>query len=1253
MAALNFDSWALKRFGSDRQSTIQHYWPEIENAAQSIGASINGVSFIFDADFHKLIGTDNKRGKHSYTATIRQDGFPTITFQKIGCTSSRISCRDLAYQEWKRLKDQGLLDSKSISEAEAAAWRRDTETVTAENKASAEQQAKAREQEKRDKQAKAAKAAAREYSNARFLSLFGNEHPYLERKGITGTEAEAAGVKVSADGERLIIPIFDALTGEIITIQRIDRAGNKRLLSDGRKQGGLLRIGGNGKAWLCEGLATGFSVHRISGQPVIVCVDAPNIKTVAGLIDHADLLGVAADNDKSQAGEEAAKATGLAYRLPLFRSTKDKTKDWNDAEIDSGKAMALQQWAAYESQKPVFTVEGLWALLSPTSPPLPIVEKVASGTIANAEQEQEISEAMTPDQAAKAIFKRALKEARELDTLKPSHEIMLSLFGEYHALLHAETWQAIYAAITQKRAREAEKTTKAIKLTDKTIERHREKKLSFDAGLDAVLSDDPHGVILIRAPMGSGKTQRVGKPFAAYCKKKGLRFLALCHRQSLVKELATVLQTPHYQRLEDGEISTIESLASCLPSIVKVSHQQFYSGVEAVFIDEIQQVLRMMAGDKVNVPDGKKMSDVFTALQAIIAKAKILIGADAGLDDFTVRFIEQCRPKEKFTIYTMGNSPEPLGVQIGHCKDYNSESWVGAVQDAIKEIACGGRVWIGTETNSKARLIHKILSESFPDKHILCLHGHNKGDKAPKAFFNDPTGQSLLYDAVIHTNVISSGVSVIHDKPHFTKGYFFGNGSSITPADALQMLRRVRYLKQWVVMITDCQNNKDKINHKYTYLQGWQGAAALTGQAVQVASFDDYKASVMASEANAKADFLRGIEACLLHQGFSVNPFTGNGVEGAFTDASASLQEADIDAILKAFDIDEEDAKRLAAIDRTEHESNKLKRFHLKRLSGLDCKDKTAVEKIMRRLGVNSEESLLRKAIEAQNNRMWAQVKRFLAYQGKGTEPITEDESERYMSERRFTDSRIKACRVLFHGLDLLDPALRITKAMASVFIDRVIQNRMVLATLRLVPEKYGRITLEKADKQWRVRAYQKPKDVIKAMNEVLALYGVKLKRSENKHAGKDAIESLKQSEDLFLYGRTSPPLLIRENIASATINTPEQAKEWQALTWYSVDQKALLEVVAWSELKETAVSDVQLKIQKRKAVEASIERLVADALLVSIPEEIEEITSLPISPCRFDLISEKWQKKRNLWTLKMPHNQHQSLSLQWFKPYQ
>ena len=172
-------------------------------------------------------------------------------------------------------------------------------------------------------------------------------------------------------------------------------------------------------------------------------------------------------------------------------------------------------------------------------------------------------------------------------------------------------------------------------------------------------------------------------------------------------------------------------------------------------------------------------------------------------------------------------------------------------------------------------------------------------------------------------------------------------------------------------------------------------------------------------------------------------------------------------------------------------------------------------------------------------------------------------------------------------------------------------------------------------------------------MNEVLALYGVKLKRSENKHAGKDAIESLKQSEDLFLYGRTSPPLLIRENIASATINTPEQAKEWQALTWYSVDQKALLEVVAWSELKEAAVSDVQLKIQKRKAVEASIERLVADALLVSIPEEIEEITSLPISPCRFDLISEKWQKKRNLWTLKMPHNQPQSLSLQWFKPYQ
>ena len=1221
MAALNFDSWALKRFGSDRQSTIQHYWPEIESAAQSIGASINGVSFIFDGDFHKLIGTDNKRGKHSYTATIRQDGFPTITFQKIGCTSSRISCRDLAYQEWKRLKDQGLLDSKSIGAAETAAWRREAEAITAKNKAKAEQQAKASEQKKRDSQEAAAKTAAREYDKARFLSLIGNEHPYLERKGITSAEAEAAGIKVSADGERLIIPIFDALTGKIITIQWIDRSGNKTLLPSGRKQGGLLRIGGKGKAWLCEGVATGFSVHQITDQPVIVCFDASNIKTIAGLIDHADLLGLAADNDESQAGEKTAKATGLAYRLPLFRPVSNKTKDWNDAAIDNGKAMAMQQWTAYESQKPMFTVESLWALLSRSSPPLLIRENIASATISKAKQEEEISEAMTPDQAAKAIFKRALNEARELDTVKPSHEVMLSLFGEYHALLHAETWQAIHTAITQKRAREAKRATQAIQLTNDVLSRHKNITLSFDEGLDAVLSNELHGVVLIRAPMGSGKTQRVGKPFAAYCKKKGLRFLALCHRQSLVKELATVLQTPHYQRLEEGEISTIESLASCLPSIVKTSHQQFYSGVEAVFIDEIQQVLRMMAGDKVKVPDGKKMSDVFTALQTIIANAKIVIGADAGLDDFTVRFIEQCRPKEKFTIYAMENSPERLGVQIGHCKDYKGESWAGAIQDAIREIANGGRVWIGTETNHTARLIHKILSDSFPDKHILCLHGHNKGDKAPKAFFNDPTGQSLLYDAVIHTNVISSGVSIIHNRPHFTKGYFFGNGSSITPADALQMLRRVRYLKQWIVMITDCQNNKDKINHKEGYLQGWQGAAALTGKAGQIVSFDDYKASVMVSEANAKADFLRGIEACLLHQGFSVDPFTGNGVAGAFTDDNEALKEADVDAILKAFDIDEGEAKRLAALDRTEHESNKLKRFYLKRQSGLDCHDKKAIEKIMRRLGVGSEESLLREAIEAQNNRMWPKVKRFLAYQGKGTEPITEDDNGRYMSERRFVDARIKACQALFHGLDLLDPALRITKAMASVFMDRVIKNRMVLAALRLVPEKYGRISFERIETKWWIKAYPKPKDAIKAMNEVLALYGVKITRSRNKAPSLAAIDSLRKIEASFSDSPTSLPLLIREKVASGTIEASEQ----QALTWYSVDQKSLAEVVAWSELKEAAVSEMQLKAEKRNAIEASVERLVSDALLVSIPEHFENTTSL--APLPFTVSAQKCTK--------------------------
>ena len=53
----------------------------------------------------------------------------------------------------------------------------------------------------------------------------------------------------------------------------------------------------------------------------------------------------------------------------------------------------------------------------------------------------------------------------------------------------------------------------------------------------------------------------------------------------------------------------------------------------------------------------------------------------------------------------------------------------------------------------------------------------------------------MNYDYVIASPVISCGISVEHRDGHHFDDVFIGDGSSVVPQDVLQMIRRVRYVK--------------------------------------------------------------------------------------------------------------------------------------------------------------------------------------------------------------------------------------------------------------------------------------------------------------------------------------------------------------------------------------------------------------------------------------------------------------------------
>jgi putative DNA primase/helicase len=134
-------------------------------------------------------------------------------------------------------------------------------------------------------------------------------HPYQLKKRIN-----PLGARLGRENT-LVIPLFNAKK-ELVNLQFISEAGGKRFLSGGEKKGCFYEIGDpTERILICEGYATGASLHDDSGYLTVVAFDAGNLKQVAivvkSLYPDAEII-VCGDNDESGVGQKAAMEAALA-----------------------------------------------------------------------------------------------------------------------------------------------------------------------------------------------------------------------------------------------------------------------------------------------------------------------------------------------------------------------------------------------------------------------------------------------------------------------------------------------------------------------------------------------------------------------------------------------------------------------------------------------------------------------------------------------------------------------------------------------------------------------------------------------------------------------------------------------------------------------------------------------------------------------------------------------------------------------------
>jgi putative DNA primase/helicase len=199
------------------------------------------------------------------------------------------------------------------------------------------------------------------------------DYPYLKRKGIAPANARQYG-------ERLLIPLQNA-EGDVRTLQQIYPDGAKRFLPSGEVTGNFSLIGTHelprhGKLIVCEGWATGVTLHTQHGCPVAAAMNAGNLVAAARALrarlpDAVELI-IAADDDRQTPNNPglaaallAGKLTGATLLTPAFPCSDCSCTDFNDL------AACLRAQEQPPPKTPAVSVEDAPLPLESALPPAP------------------------------------------------------------------------------------------------------------------------------------------------------------------------------------------------------------------------------------------------------------------------------------------------------------------------------------------------------------------------------------------------------------------------------------------------------------------------------------------------------------------------------------------------------------------------------------------------------------------------------------------------------------------------------------------------------------------------------------------------------------------------------------------------------------------------------------------------------------------------------------------------------------------
>ncbi|MEH2160513.1 MAG: plasmid replication protein, CyRepA1 family [Nostoc sp.] len=308
----------------------------------------------------------------------------------------------------------------------------------------------------------------------------------------------------------------------------------------------------------------------------------------------------------------------------------------------------------------------------------------------------------------------------------------------------------------------------------------------------AIHSLPESGVVGLASDMGTGKTEilaivRTNNPL--------LSFLNNGHRVNLLKNLSDRLQTAMYSALNCGDWAKAKALSITVDSLYKMAND--LQAYDILFIDEACQYLAHLLKSKTCKSHRGAILEV---LEYLVYNAKLVVLADAHLDDLTIEFFMNLRPAGEKP-FIIKNEYRSGGRQVHWYEAKNSSAVVAQFH---AQLMLGKKLMMVSDSKRFIKKLERALNdgtsmddsdetlEPVEDRQlkVWAIHSENSGSEENVIFIREINVAIKDIDAFLITPSLGTGVDI--SSYHFDAVFGVFHAVSQSATECAQQLWRYR-----------------------------------------------------------------------------------------------------------------------------------------------------------------------------------------------------------------------------------------------------------------------------------------------------------------------------------------------------------------------------------------------------------------------------------------------------------------------------